>query len=93
MLTNHTTVSVLKQSNVGGVVLYSSIRKRTQNGFHAYGLTTIKQLENGEKVELKNVIGEKLYEFLKNTAADTSRAIIRQKRYCSITSKQNGMPH
>ena len=36
-----------------GRVLYSFIRKRSQKGFHAYGLTTVKILECGQKVEVK----------------------------------------
>lgn len=35
-----------------GKVLYSFIRKRSQNGSHAYGLTTVKELDNGERVEV-----------------------------------------
>ena len=42
------------ESNVhhGGRVLYSFIRKRSQGGFHAYGLTTVKILDSGQKVEV-----------------------------------------
>ena len=36
----------------GGRVLYSFIRKRSQGGFHAYGLTTVKILDSGQKVEV-----------------------------------------
>ena len=36
-----------------GRVLYSFIRKRSQKGFHAYGLTTVKILACGQKVEVK----------------------------------------
>ena len=39
---------------VSGRVLYSFIRKRSQGGFHAYGLTTVKVLKNGQKVEVRN---------------------------------------
>lgn len=61
-------------------VLYSFIRKRSQNKSRSCGLTTVKQLANGEVVELKNVISNKVYEFLKRTAADPTRCIIHQKR-------------
>ena len=61
-------------------VLYSFIRKRSQNKSHSCGLTTVKQLVNGEVVELKNVISNKVYEFLKRSAADPTRCIINQKR-------------
>jgi hypothetical protein len=33
-------------------VLYSFIRRRSQGKSHSYGLTTVKELENGEIVEV-----------------------------------------
>ena len=41
-----------QEGRVGGKVLYSFIRRRTQNKSHSYGLTTVKELENGEIVEV-----------------------------------------
>lgn len=35
-----------------GTVLYSFIRRRSQAEFHSYGLTTVKRLASGEKVEV-----------------------------------------
>lgn len=40
-------------SCVAGTVLYSFIRRRSQGEFHSYGLTTVKRLASGEKVEVK----------------------------------------
>ena len=37
----------------GGRILYSFIRKRSQGGFHAYGLTTVKMMPTGQKVEVR----------------------------------------
>lgn len=37
----------------GGKVLYSFIRRRSQNDCHSFGLTTVRRLENGEKVEVQ----------------------------------------
>jgi hypothetical protein len=73
----------------GGRVLYSSIRKRSQGGFHAYGLTTVKQLESGQKVELKQVISARVYYMLVKTSADKKRNIIKQRRYCFLWGQQS----
>lgn len=35
-----------------GKVLYSFIRRRTQHKSNSYGLTTVKELDNGEIVEV-----------------------------------------
>lgn len=76
-------------SHRAGKVLYSFIRKRTQNKSHSYGLTTVKQLENGEVVELKNVITSRVYDFLKRTASDKTRHVMLQKRYYFLWNKQS----
>lgn len=34
--------------------MYSFIRKRSQGGFHAYGLTNVKIMESGDVVEVRN---------------------------------------
>lgn len=70
------------------VLLYSFIRCRSQGGFHAYGLTTVKMLPNGEKVELKQVISKRMYSMLSNNA-DPARRIVRQKRYCFQWERQS----
>ena len=70
------------------VVLYSFIRRRSQGGFHAHGLTTVKQLPSGEKVELKQVISARMYNILASNA-DPSRSIVRQKRYCFQWERQS----
>ena len=72
----------------GGVekVLYSFVRKRSQGGSHAYGLTTVKLLPNGQKVELKQVITSRLYTSLVANARDNSREIVRQRRYVDTSS-------
>ena len=69
-------------------VLYSFIRRRSQGGFHAYGLTTVKQMPSGEEVELKQVISKRMYTILSNNA-DESRSVIRQKRYCFQWERQS----
>ena len=51
--TTTTTTSTTSSSN--GRVLYSFVRKRSCGGFAAFGLTTVKQLESGQRVELKQV--------------------------------------
>lgn len=33
--------------------MYSFIRKRSQGGFHAYGLTNVKMMESGDVVEVR----------------------------------------
>ena len=70
------------------VVLYSFIRRRSQGGFHAHGLTTVKQLPSGEKVELKQVISARMYNILASNA-DPSRSVVRQKRYCFQWERQS----
>ena len=69
-------------------VLYSFIRRRSQGGFHAYGLTTVKQMPSGELVELKQVISARMYKILSNSA-DATRSIVRQKRYCFQWDRQS----
>ena len=69
-------------------VLYSFIRRRSQGGFHAYGLTTVKQMPSGEEVELKQVISKRMYTILSNNA-DQSRSVIRQRRYCFQWERQS----
>lgn len=76
-------------SRGAGQVLYSFIRRRSQNSSHSYGLTTVKRLQNGEVVELKNVITSRVYEFLKRTAADKTRRTMLQKRYYFLYKKQS----
>ena len=43
-------------TSTGGRVLYSFIRRRSQGGFHAYGLTTVKMLKTGQKVEVNKIL-------------------------------------
>ncbi len=69
-------------------VLYSFIRKRSQGDFHAYGLTTVKQLPSGEKVELKQVISKRMYNILSSNA-DPLRSVVKQKRYCFQWERQS----
>lgn len=72
----------------GDRVLYSFVRKRSQGGFSAYGLTTVKQLPSGEKVELKQVISRRMYSILAGSA-DQSRNVVRQRRYCFLWEMQS----
>jgi len=72
----------------GDKVLYSFIRKRSQGGFSAYGLTTVKQLPSGEQVELKQVISSRMYGILANSA-DKQRTVVRQRRYCFLWEQQS----
>ena len=82
-------VGALPETTGGGdKVLYSFIRRRSQGGFHAYGLTTVKQLETGESVELKQVISSKVYGILSNSA-DKTRSVVRQRRYCFLWEQQS----
>lgn len=81
-------LGALPEAGNGGKVLYSFIRKRSQGGFSAYGLTTVKELETGEQVELKQVISSRMYAILK-VSADKSRTIIRQRRYCFLWEGQS----
>jgi hypothetical protein len=72
-----------------GREMYRFIRKRSQGGFSSFGLTTVKMLESGEKVELKQVISAAVYRVLKATAADLSRNVVTQKRYCFLWEQQS----
>lgn len=36
--------------------MYSFIRKRSQGGFHAYGLTNVKMMESGNVVEVRKEV-------------------------------------
>ena len=72
----------------GDKVLYSFIRKRSQGGFSAHGLTTVKQLPSGEQVELKQVISKRMYGILANSA-DKSRTVVRQRRFCFLWEQQS----
>ena len=56
------------ETNPTDRVLYSFIRKRSQGGFSAYGLTTVKKLASGEKVELKRVINKSMYNIMASKA-------------------------
>ena len=61
---NNTTTSsttTTNSSSSNGRVLYSFVRKRSCGGFAAFGLTTVKQLESGQRVELKQVITKQPY--------------------------------
>ena len=89
LIYDETDEALLTGGSSGGKVLYSFIRKRSQNKSHSYGLTTVKQLDNGEIVELKNVITARVYGFLKRTSADPTRHIMLQKRYYFLWNKQS----
>ncbi len=69
-------------------ILYSFIRKRSQGGMHAYGITNVIKLENGEKAELKQVISAREYTAL-SKLKDPQRYVLRQKRYCFLWEKQS----
>jgi predicted ATPase len=71
-----------------GKELYSFVRRRSQGGFHAYGLTTVKLLESGEKVELKQVISKRMYNMLTRNGDDKRHAVI-QRRYCFLWEDQS----
>lgn len=71
-----------------GRELYSFVRRRSQGGFHAYGLTTVKLLDSGEKVELKQVISKRMYHMLTRNGDDKRHAVI-QRRYCFLWEAQS----
>jgi predicted ATPase len=74
-----------------GRVLYSFVRKRssaTGDGADAYGLTTVRELPGGDRVETKQVIGKRVYEVL-SRSADTTRVVIKQKRYCFLWKRMS----
>lgn len=77
-----------RHANTSDQVLYSFVRRRSQGGFHAYGLTTVKLLESGEKVELKQVISARMYSILSNSA-DPTRDVVKQRRYCFLWEQQS----
>lgn len=72
----------------GDQVLYSFIRKRSQGAFSSYGLTTVKKLATGEKVELKKVITKNMYNILAQKA-DLTRVVVNQRRYCFQWDRQS----
>jgi len=72
-----------------GTEIKRTIRKRSQGRLSSYGLTIVKLLPTGEKVELKQVISAKMYNTLATSAADTKRAVIHQKRFCFLWETQS----
>ena len=58
---NNSSTTTTNSSSSNGRVLYSFVRKRSCGGFAAFGLTTVKQLESGQRVELKQVITKQRY--------------------------------
>ena len=72
-----------------GRILYSFVRKRSCGGFAAYGLTTVKQLASGQRVELKQVITHRMYSMLVGGSADQERMTVRQRRYCFLWKQQS----
>ena len=72
-----------------GRILYSFVRKRSCGGFAAYGLTTVKQLASGQRVELKQVITHRMYSMLVGGSADQGRMTVRQRRYCFLWKQQS----
>jgi len=73
----------------GEKTLYSFVRRRSQGSFSAYGLTTVKQLASGERVEMKQVISSRMYSALTNAKRDALRDVVRQRRYCFMWEKQS----
>lgn len=71
-----------------GVVLYSFIRKRSQGSFHSYALTTVKKLDTGEQVELKQVITGRMYNLFAGHA-DKERQVVIQRRYYFLYEQQS----
>jgi hypothetical protein len=71
-----------------GIVLYSFIRKRSQGTFHSYALTTVKKLDSGEQVELKQVITGRMYSLF-SIYADKERQIVKQRRYYFLYEQQS----
>lgn len=72
-----------------GTEIKRTIRKRSQGRLSSYGLTVVKRLPSGEKVELKQVISAKMYNTLATSAADKERAVIHQKRFCFLWETQS----
>jgi predicted ATPase len=82
--------SIDGSADADGRVLYSFIRKRssaTGEGADAYGLTTVRELSNGEEVETKQVITKRVYEVLARSA-DQSRVKVKQRRYCFLWGRR-----
>lgn len=74
---------------VHGREIKRTIRKRSQGRLSSYGLTVVRLLPSGEKVELKQVISAKMYNTLAASAADKERAVIHQKRFCFLWETQS----
>uniref|UniRef100_A0A7S2R796 NadR/Ttd14 AAA domain-containing protein n=1 Tax=Rhizochromulina marina TaxID=1034831 RepID=A0A7S2R796_9STRA len=63
------------------VLQYSFIRRRTQDGFSAYGHTLVKRHPTGERVEVKRILNRREYNWMKNMYADPSRHVVVQRRH------------
>ncbi|CAM9723216.1 unnamed protein product, partial [Phaeothamnion confervicola] len=68
---------------------YSFVRKRTQNGFSAYGLTTVRQLPTRQCCETKRIIGGDEYARLVRLSADPRRHVVRQRRVSFLWRHQS----
>jgi len=69
--------------------LYSFVRRRTQGKMHSFGLTTVKKFAStGEKMELKQVISNRMYNIL-SRSSDKTRHVVQQRRYCFLYLQQS----
>lgn len=79
-------------SNLNGTEareLYSFVRRRTQGKMQSFGLTTVKRFAaTGEKMELKQVISNRMYNLLARSS-DKTRHVVRQRRYCFLYLQQS----
>jgi hypothetical protein len=73
----------------GGRILYSFIRKRSQGGFHAYGLTTVKMMPTGQKVEVRNLTFLRLrFCYVMSKFEDeTNEKKKKKKKQCNVCPK------
>ena len=75
---------------------YSFVRCRSQYGLPAYGMTTVREIDSGEtksQVDLKRVITAREYAYAVRHRADSTRAVIKQKRICFLWKDQSFQIH
>ena len=72
-----------------GKELHSFLRKRTQGKQSAYAMTTLRVLPSGEEIELKQNLSKRMYHLLCESYKDTTRHIVRQRRYFFLHEKQS----
>lgn len=72
---------------------YSFVRCRSQFGLPAYGMTTVRHLQDGEQVDLKRVITAREYSYAVRHRADSKRHNVKQQRICFLWQDQSFQIH